>query len=82
MVCDLNLFVFDELLMLCSSGRKQGVTRKAATHEQSLGVRSQGSLQQPGGPAALGGDVVISYDIPLAQDLKDVRYLAATPHAA
>ena len=68
--------------MLCSSGRKQGVMRKAATHKQTLSVRSQGSLQQAGGPAALGHDVVISYDIPLAQDLKDIRYLAAVTHAA
>lgn len=46
-------------------------------HKQTLSVKSEGSLQRPGGPAALGHDVVISYDIPLAQDLKDIRYLAA-----
>ncbi len=82
MVCGLNVLVPDKLLMLCSSGRKQGVMRKAASHEQILSMRSQGSLQQPGGPAALGHDVVISYDIPLAQDLKDIRYAAAVTHAA
>jgi len=81
-VCGLNVLVTDKLLMLCSSGRKQGVTRKAATHQQSLGVRSQGSLQQAVSPAALGHDVVISYDIPLAQDLKDIRYSATVLHAA
>ncbi|KAL0020987.1 hypothetical protein WJX77_003610 [Trebouxia sp. C0004] len=59
--------------LAASFGRKQGANRKAAMHEQSVSVRSQGSLQQPGGPAALGHDVVISYDIPLAQDLKDIR---------
>ncbi len=82
MVYGLNVLVPDELRMLCSSGSRQGVARKAATHEQTLSARSQGSLQQPGGPAALGHDVVISYDIPLAQDLKDIRYLAAISHAA
>ncbi len=82
MVCGVNELLPDELLMLCSSGRKQGVTPKAAMHKQTLGVRSQRSLQQAGGPAALGHDVVISYDIPLAQDLKDIRYLAAVTQVA
>jgi hypothetical protein len=68
--------------MLCSLGSKQGVARKAATHEQKLSVSSQGSLQQAGSPAALGHDVVISYDIPLAQDLKDIRYLATATQSA
>lgn len=68
--------------MLCSLGSKQGVARKAATHEQKLSVSSQGREQQAGSPAALGHDVVISYDIPLAQDLKDIRYLATATQSA
>ncbi|DBA75637.1 TPA: hypothetical protein ACH3X2_009071 [Trebouxia sp. C0005] len=63
----------DRDLPVASSGSKQGVARKAAMHKQTLSVKSEGSLQRPGGPAALGHDVVISYDIPLAQDLKDIR---------
>ncbi|DBB03251.1 TPA: hypothetical protein ACH3X3_010647 [Trebouxia sp. C0006] len=64
-----------------SLGSKQGVARKAATHEQKLSVSSQGSLQQAGSPAALGHDVVISYDIPLAQDLKDIREVVNPSYA-
>ncbi len=44
-------------------------------------MRSLESLQQPGGLAALVHDVII-YDIPLAQDFKDIRYAAPVTHAA
>ena len=61
-------------LLLCSSGRSGRPLRKTASSKQAVSVGRRGSSsQQPGGPAALGLDVVVSYDIPLAQDLKDIR---------
>ena len=36
-------------------------------------MSSQGSVQPVNGQSS-SSDVVVSYDIPLAQDLKDVRY--------
>jgi hypothetical protein len=55
--------------------------RKAASCEQAFSMRRLESLQQPGGLAALVHDVII-YDIPLAQDFKDIRYAAPVTHAA
>lgn len=59
--------------MLCSSGRSGRPLRKTASSKGGVSLGRRGSSQQPGGPAALGLDVVVSYDIPLAQDLKDIR---------
>ncbi len=56
--------------------------RKAASCEQAFSMRRLESLQQPGGLAALGHDVIIFYDIPIAQDFKDIRYAAPVTHAA
>ena len=49
--------------------------RKVASARRASSMSNQGSLK-PGGAQGSITDVVVSYDIPLAQDVKDVRYIA------